>query len=415
MRLEDLAFFAQPMGARPVVGARTELGFPVYQDVGGNQFSVMPQAQQPSGDWSFGSVMNALAAPYRLARGIGSDQDAAAMQGVASAMTQGLLAPGRALRGEPVTYGDAFATALDYGLLGAPMAAPEGAIRANSFRAYHGSPHTFDRFSMDRIGTGEGAQAYGHGLYFTETPDVARSYRDMGGFETQMRIGNQEIQDYYSRLMRQADTLPPSAAAPIYDRLALVEDLMGGGDTMHIAEQFQNGAYSPETYNWFTKEVAPRFNRDGGLYEVQINADPNTFLDWDAPLSGQSQQVRDAVAPLITPERLAIEGYSDPRVITDLWSDPSGNMVYRNGPLAGKDSMMTSPAEASAALRDQGVPGIRYLDAGSRAAGDGSRNFVVFDDSLIQILRRYGIGAAAIGGGWAVTPEEYDAALAGEF
>ena len=30
-------------------------------------------------------------------------------------------------------------------------------------RAYHGSPHDFDEFSMDAIGTGEGAQAYGRG------------------------------------------------------------------------------------------------------------------------------------------------------------------------------------------------------------------------------------------------------------
>jgi GNAT superfamily N-acetyltransferase len=29
--------------------------------------------------------------------------------------------------------------------------------------AYHGSPHDFDRFDMGKIGTGEGAQAYGHG------------------------------------------------------------------------------------------------------------------------------------------------------------------------------------------------------------------------------------------------------------
>jgi hypothetical protein len=33
-------------------------------------------------------------------------------------------------------------------------------------KAYHGSPHDFDQFSMSKIGTGEGAQAYGHGLYF---------------------------------------------------------------------------------------------------------------------------------------------------------------------------------------------------------------------------------------------------------
>jgi len=44
-------------------------------------------------------------------------------------------------------------------------------------RAYHGSPHTFDRFDLSKIGTGEGAQAYGHGLYFAENEGVARSYK----------------------------------------------------------------------------------------------------------------------------------------------------------------------------------------------------------------------------------------------
>jgi len=53
-----------------------------------------------------------------------------------------------------------------------------GAASGDGIRAYHGSPHDFDRFSLDAIGTGEGAQAYGHGLYFAESEDVARSYRD---------------------------------------------------------------------------------------------------------------------------------------------------------------------------------------------------------------------------------------------
>ena len=33
---------------------------------------------------------------------------------------------------------------------------------------------------MDQIGTGEGAQAYGHGLYFADSEDVARTYKEMG-------------------------------------------------------------------------------------------------------------------------------------------------------------------------------------------------------------------------------------------
>ena len=54
-----------------------------------------------------------------------------------------------------------------------PAAAQRGAI------VYHGSPHKFDRFDASKIGTGEGAQAYGHGLYLAESPDVAQSYKQM--------------------------------------------------------------------------------------------------------------------------------------------------------------------------------------------------------------------------------------------
>lgn len=40
------------------------------------------------------------------------------------------------------------------------------------------TPHPLGRFSLQRIGTGEGAQAYGWGLYFTETEGIAKYYRE---------------------------------------------------------------------------------------------------------------------------------------------------------------------------------------------------------------------------------------------
>jgi hypothetical protein len=43
---------------------------------------------------------------------------------------------------------------------------------------------------------------------------------------------------------------------------------------------------------------------------------------------------------------------------------------------------------------EQGIPGIQYLDQGSRFAGDGTRNFVMFDDAPIEIVRRYAHGGA---------------------
>ena len=42
--------------------------------------------------------------------------------------------------------------------------------------AFHGSPHSFDKFTTEKIGTGEGAQAFGWGLYFTDLESIARNY-----------------------------------------------------------------------------------------------------------------------------------------------------------------------------------------------------------------------------------------------
>lgn len=48
-------------------------------------------------------------------------------------------------------------------------------------------------------------------------------------------------------------------------------------------------------------------------------------------------------------------------------------------------------AQTSARFADAGIPGIRYLDAGSRGTGQGTSNYVVFDDALIELLKRNGV------------------------
>ena len=56
--------------------------------------------------------------------------------------------------------------------------ADSGVSGAFAQRAWHGSPHTFERFSTDSIGSGVGAQAHGWGLYFTKDKLVANRYRE---------------------------------------------------------------------------------------------------------------------------------------------------------------------------------------------------------------------------------------------
>jgi len=109
----------------------------------------------------------------------------------------------------------------------------------------------------------------------------------------------------------------------------------------------------------------------GSMYEVEIKADPEHFLDWDKPISEQSPHVRDALERhgIVHPENLP---YVTGRDVHDFLS---------------KDE--TDMQAAAQRLKDIGIPGIRYLDAGSRRAGEGTRNTVAFDASQIEILRKY--------------------------
>ena len=55
-------------------------------------------------------------------------------------------------------------------------------------------------------------------------------------------------------------------------------------------------------------------------------------------------------------------------------------------------AMIDPRVGASELLRRQGIPGIRYLDQGSRGTGEGTSNFVVFpgNEDLLTILKRNG-------------------------
>jgi hypothetical protein len=102
---------------------------------------------------------------------------------------------------------------------------------------------------------------------------------------------------------------------------------------------------------------------EGQLYNVNLNVDPNELLDWDAPLSEQSEKIRKIIA-----------GDEELKYLTDTY---------------GMDSLLikSKSAEGSADLASRGILGIKYLDGFSRSAGEGTRNYVIFDDSLIDTKR----------------------------
>jgi hypothetical protein len=227
---------------------------------------------------------------------------------------------------------------------------------------YHGSPHKFDKFDASKIGTGEGAQAYGHGLYLAESPDVAKRYQPR----------DREFENVLMQKYSQAEKAGDYASMQIYEdflthkspneiRDALPELGFTGKDLVNAQKALD---FATKQYQ---KQTA------GGLYKVDLPDEQIAkMLDWDKPLSQQAPEVQAALSKTpLPPETTGAEAYE--------WLQQIGGGTKEK-----------SQAFASRHLLEQGIPGIRYLDADSRAAGKGTSNFVVFpgEEDALTILER---------------------------
>jgi len=110
------------------------------------------------------------------------------------------------------------------------------------------------------------------------------------------------------------------------------------------------------------------------------------MLDWDKPLSQQAPGVREALGGAF-PGTHINGSFIDP-MRSQLISRPMLDELSAIANKRGAAGFRT----AEPALRQAGIPGIRYLDGGSRTSGAGSSNFVVFpgEESFLRILERNG-------------------------
>jgi len=255
----------------------------------------------------------------------------------------GLLDPGSVMTDVPMLakglfgLGDPATTKMLGGLLGATV--------------WHGSPHKFDKFDSSKIGTGEGNQAYGHGLYLAESPDVAKDYQEkltdpafkyVGMNEAKMRINE--------KIAKRVEKTDPERAAAL------------------------------------RAEVASLGEPGGSIYKVDLPDDAIAkMLDWDKPLSQQSPEVQRAIK-----EFGELVGDADWQHA--MKTDDKGSWFYRLMEDVHKNSPRGASVDNAKFLRDSGIPGIRYLDGDSRGTGAGTSNFVVFpgEDGLLKILERNG-------------------------
>jgi hypothetical protein len=279
--------------------------------------------------------------------------------------------------GDPAAAAMAATEFLPFGRLAGMMRRP-GPIMSE-LDVYHGSPHRFEEFDASKIGTGEGAQAYGHGIYFAESPNVAQHYATGGGGfvpvqgKDNVYFNGQWVQDF-------SDKKSPEGLA----KYAMSQS--STGTTIKEKTETLNKIGRKDAADWLEKN-ADKFNQSkGNLYTADLPDEMvDRMLDWDKPLSEQSDFVKKALG--------VAEGY---------FAVPlsSGEKMYAHGKsMAGVDLIneLTSlmgegnKVAASEYLRSRGIPGIRYLDAGSRGqGGSGTRNFVVFpgEEKKVKILKR---------------------------
>lgn len=216
---------------------------------------------------------------------------------------------------------------------------------------WHGSPHLFERFDLKKIGSGEGNQSYGRGLYMAESPGVAKSYKDA---LSKTLNASENVDPLLQRIGQMALTFGDNTVPGALKWLSKYEE-KGAGHTApamtselvkQAKQNFESGVFTP----------------GGALYKVDL---PDThvrrMLDWDSPLKDQPYPVRNLA------KKLGMD-------MKDLGGDLIGKI--------GKGE------EGRKILQEAGIPGIKYYDQMSRGDQTGTRNFVVFDPNHLTILER---------------------------
>ena len=212
-----------------------------------------------------------------------------------------------------------------------------------SFTLFHGSQYGgLKKFDKAKIGTGEGFQSYGYGFYLARNKDVAESYRDVGDdypVTAGMVIGGHLLSAKDMSYIQQR-AYGNLKEYPDYD--AAIKDL----SIPKYGHDFSD--LIPVLKDW--QKQGATLNKGGNVYTVEAKADPDTFLDWDKPLSQQSAAVKKLFGKLAKPNWLGSE---------------LPLLLNLRGPGGG--------ARESAAMAKAGIPGIRYLDEGSRQDFDTTK------------------------------------------
>lgn len=319
----------------------------------------------------------------------------------------------------------------EHGVLAAENAVvvkPDGDVTM-SVRALHVSPHSFRKFDTAFMGKGEGAQAYGWGLYFAENPKVNRSYlNQFAQDKATWRFRELEASnvDDMARGLRDRIVFPehvnrfePGVLDAVYSVLGDLSDARGDkGKIEAIKEELRediriNEGYSDQypqakrqadaeniAYQYLLDHLDEIEVRTGmpSNYRVELNVEDyldfmegGELLFWDKGYgSSTTSRIGDWLLDEGKEEAYSLFNDKDPE--NGYWM---GGKIYRS-----LEDALGSPREASEFLLRHGVKGIRYADGFSRWKAEEKQtyNYVIFDGNDIKITA---FADESTGGAWA--------------
>ncbi len=220
--------------------------------------------------------------------------------------------------------------------------------------AWHGSPHNFKRFSTDYLGSGEGFNTFGWGLYFTGKREVADFYRKKLSRETggEGYIYNVNLPDdgyllWDTSLRKQ----PKPIQTVAFSFLKILE-------------------HPPQELRWGTHcEIEPNLRQSSAVIEGR----GRTFKVYAEDGTWELLRVFDSLPDAIKAANAKIR---------EQFLRQTGEQFYQDLTWSLGDAK-----QASLALLGKGIHGIKYLTGNDRKAEHGEYNYVIFDASHVNIKR----------------------------
>jgi len=310
------------------------------------------------------------------------------------AIDKGLSAMGRA-------FDDAQARYFEQGKFEPPTAEnPVSIVKPTEDKpgiiAFHGSGADFDEFRLEMIGTGEGAQAYGYGLYFTDSEDIAKFYKDAVGGKNTYRI-------------KQFDDIGQA----LKGKMPLTTDVIN-----NIIDKKIEVSSLPKEAQSSVKEILKRkkIPTTKKIYKVGLAPKPDELLDYDKSLR-QQPKFAEALKPLYDEYGVAetadigtlfesIKGARgiSARDLTDRLSKAGiPGIKYATNDTRGKQfnlklDVRGKPYRDTEPIYARNLDEAKRIEAEYKEKGFGveiedirKSNYVIFDDKAVKILEKYGI------------------------